>query len=518
MSAGDPSPKVARAPKVKVQPAVYIFAGCAALNSVNLGYDVGINAAIGPPLQDDPALALSDEQLEIFIGSLDFFAIFGALFASAISDKIGRRRAFAVAAVGFDIGIVILVFSNSYGLLMLGRFFLGLGVGFGMAVDPMYIAEISPAHCRGRLVTWSELGINIGIVLGYLAGYCLADLPTGVDWRCMLALGGIMPVVMCFLVKFMMPESPRWLVLKNRLDEAADVLGQISPPGSNTAEIVDEVRVSLAEEACANAKVRWRDLFCPTPAVKHMLLVGVGVATSQQLCGIDAIQYYLPFTLKNAGVAKRTEQYAIMVMIGMLKLACIPVAGRLFDRKGLGRRPLLIASCLAMSASLFGLSVKSFATEGAAWLTITLLFAYMGFFSMGLGPGAWLVPSEVFATSIRAKAVSIATCSNRIAATLLASTVLSLAHALSWGGYFLLLGMICLVIALGMCRGLPETKGMTLEEMTRYFRELSNDKTGLLDSVALQPPTAPVQEVELSTKVVSKLGCPPEKIGNGHQV
>mmetsp|Transcript_95873 Transcript_95873/g.158126 ORF Transcript_95873/g.158126 Transcript_95873/m.158126 type:complete len:218 (+) Transcript_95873:64-717(+) len=123
MSAGDPSPKVARAPKVKVQPAVYIFAGCAALNSVNLGYDVGINAAIGPPLQDDPALALSDEQLEIFIGSLDFFAIFGALFASAISDKIGRRRAFAVAAVGFDIGIVILVFSNSYGLLMLGRFF-----------------------------------------------------------------------------------------------------------------------------------------------------------------------------------------------------------------------------------------------------------------------------------------------------------------------------------------------------------------------------------------------------------
>lgn len=515
MSVEDPSPHVAPASKVRVPPAVYIFAGCAALNSVNLGYDVGINAAIGPPLQDDPALALSDEQLELFIGSLDFFAIFGAFFASAISDKIGRRRAFAVAAVGFDIGIAILVFSNSYGVLMLGRFFLGLGVGFGMAVDPMYIAEISPAHCRGRLVTWSELGINVGIVLGYLAGYCLAGLPSGADWRCMLAIGGIMPVAMCLLVKFMMPESPRWLVLKNRLDEAADVLGQISPPGSKTAEIVDEIRISLAEEACANAKVRWRDLLFPTPAVKQMLLVGVGVATSQQLCGIDAIQYYLPFTLKHAGVTKRTEQYAIMLMIGCLKLLCIPIAGRLFDRKGLGRRPLLIASCLFMSLSLLGLSVKSFATDGASWITITMLFAYMGCFSMGLGPGAWLVPSEVFATSIRAKAVSIATCSNRVAATLLASTVLSLAHLLGWGGYFLLLAMICFVVACLMYKGLPETKGMTLEEMTKYFREISNDKSSLLDSVALQPSHAATQEIDLATKVNANLGQTPDKIGNG---
>ena len=144
--------------QLKITRATKVYAFCAALNSCNLGYDIGVNTGAGMLVQS--SLGLTDLQLEIFIGSMNLFAMVGALSSNWFSDKFGRRWAFRIAAIGFIFGMVIQSVAGGYASLMFGRAFVGLGVGFGLAVDPVYISEISQAAHRGQLVTWSEIAVS----------------------------------------------------------------------------------------------------------------------------------------------------------------------------------------------------------------------------------------------------------------------------------------------------------------------------------------------------------------------
>jgi MFS family permease len=140
---------------------------------------------------------------------------------------------FLIAAISFIVGVSIMAPAQSFPTLMIGRFFVGMGVGVGLAIDPLYIAEVSPASRRGELVCWSEIAINVGIVLGFASGIFLYPIPNeDLQWRIMLSLGAILPMVMIVLVLRIMPESPRWLIAQNRIDEARDVLQCIYPAGT----------------------------------------------------------------------------------------------------------------------------------------------------------------------------------------------------------------------------------------------------------------------------------------------
>jgi MFS family permease len=206
-----------------------VFALCAAVNSCNLGYDVGVSTNAGALIQRD--MGLTDVQRELFIGSLNMWSIFGSLFAHWICDRYGRRHSFNVAAVGFIVGLVIMAMAPNYTVLMIGRVFVGLGVGFGLAIDPLYIAEISPAAHRGRLVTWSEIAINVGLVFGFFSGILFYGIEDGIQWRLMFVLGCILPFAMIVLVQTVMPESPRFLVEKKRIPEAKLILKMLYPEG-----------------------------------------------------------------------------------------------------------------------------------------------------------------------------------------------------------------------------------------------------------------------------------------------
>ena len=137
-----------------------------------------------------------------------------------------------MAASGFILGVAIMSVAPSYEILLFGRFFVGMGVGVGLAIDPLYIAEVSPASRRGELVSWSEVAINVGLVLGFSSGIVLYPLDNAQEWRVMLALGAVLPIVMIVLVLNVMPESPRWLIANNRLDEARSILERIYPDGT----------------------------------------------------------------------------------------------------------------------------------------------------------------------------------------------------------------------------------------------------------------------------------------------
>mmetsp|Transcript_43142 Transcript_43142/g.52327 ORF Transcript_43142/g.52327 Transcript_43142/m.52327 type:complete len:605 (+) Transcript_43142:399-2213(+) len=458
---------------VPIRKSVYIFAACAALNSANLGYDIGVNTDAAKFVQD--SLGLSDVQLEIFMGSLNLFAMVGALCAHFVTDKAGRRRSFVVASFLFIVGVGIMASAGGYGMLMFGRVFVGLGVGFGLAIDPIYIAEIAPATHRGKLVTWSEIATNIGIVMGFMSGLIFSNLSPDLAWRYMFGMGGIMPVILIFLACGVMPESPRWLVQNGREVEAIRVLENIYPPGFDIEAVVRDIRESIEKEIEAEHAVGWDVILFPTPAFRRMLICGIGIAIAQQAVGIDAIQYFLIFIIDESGIKSRGAQVTVLIVLGIIKLIFILIAAPLLDK--LGRRPLFFVSLSGCSIALFMVSFDFFTETHNAGFAIFALALYLASFSLGMGPAAWLIPAEVFPTSIRAKAMSVATFLNRVTATLMASTFLSTAHAMSWAGFFLLMSFVCLLVLMFVWAYLPETKGRSLEDMSLYFAELTGDRS-----------------------------------------
>ena len=174
---------------------------------------------------------LSNAKLEFFVGSINLFAIIGALLSSRITEVYGFRGSFIVAAVGFIVGILIMIFSTNFSSLMFGRIFVGLGVGFGMTIGPIYLSEISPKSHRGYFVSWAEIGCNIGILLGFATGLLSYAIEPNLAWRVMYAIGCIMPLMLIVLSMLVMSESPRWLVQKGKDSEALSILRKIYPVG-----------------------------------------------------------------------------------------------------------------------------------------------------------------------------------------------------------------------------------------------------------------------------------------------
>ena len=240
-----------------------------------------------------------------------------------------------------------------------------------------------------------------------------------------------------------------------------------------------EQRLSLEPKVgilivCAFFSFRDVILF-PSPAFKRMLMVGIGTAIAQQAVGIDAIQYFLVYILDESGIKSRGAQMGILIALGFIKLAVIVLAGHLFDRRG--RRPLFFISLLGMSVSLFLVSFAFIGGASSEAFAVFGLALYLAFFSVGMGPGAWLIPSEVFSTMIRAKAMSVATFMNRVTATIMSSTFLTVANAMSWAGFFIMMSLVCLLILAWMYIYLPETKGRALEDMSQYFAEITGDRS-----------------------------------------
>jgi len=208
-----------------------------------------------------------------------------------------------------------------------------------------------------------------------------------------------------------------------------------------------------------------------------MLLVGFGCAVAQQAVGVDAIQYFLIFLIDEAGIKNEGSQYAVLIFLGLLKLAFVFIAGCLFDTKG--RRPLIFVSLGGMSIALLINSMTWMTQPPNIGFSIFTVCLYFMTYSIGVGPGTWLITSEVFATSIRAKAMSIATFLNRVIATIVTSTFLSVAGAITWAGFFFIQTFVCLVVAIFFFIFVPELKGRPLEDTSLYFAEITGDRTVL---------------------------------------
>ncbi|KAH7533298.1 probable polyol transporter 4 [Ziziphus jujuba] len=450
----------------------YVFACAvfASLNSVLLGYDVGVMSGAIIFIQED--LKITEVQEEVLIGILSFVSLLGSLAGGKTSDVIGRKWTMALAAVVFQIGAGIMTLAPSFKVLMIGRLLAGVGIGFGVMIAPVYIAEISPTISRGSFTSFPEIFINLGILLGYVSNYVFSGLSAHINWRIMLAVG-ILPSVFIGFALFIIPESPRWLVMQNRVDEARSVL-------LKTIENENEVEERLAEiqEAAGNSnaekdeeKAVWREMLSPSPALRQMLITGFGIQCFQQMTGIDATVYYSPEIFKDAGIDGKSKLLAATVAVGATKTAFILVAILLIDK--LGRKPLLYVSTIGMTVCLFSLgfalSVLGKGQIGIA-LAILSVCGNVAFFSIGIGPVCWVLTSEIFPLRLRAQAAALGAVGNRICSGLIAMSFLSVSQAISVGGTFFIFSAISALSVAFVYKQVPETKGKSLEQIELLFQ------------------------------------------------
>ncbi|KAI3992538.1 hypothetical protein MKX01_022629 [Papaver californicum] len=370
------------------------------------------------------SLLASTNSLLLGYGSLNVCLIIGSILSGKTSDWIGRRYTIVLAALTFLIGALLMGFAPSYPFLLAGRVVAGIGVGYSLMVSPVYTAELSPAATRGFLSSLPEAFITVGILVGYISNYALPGIQPKINWRIMLGIA-VFPAFAIGIGVLTMPESPRWLVMKGRIDEARQVLRRTSS-GEEEAEFrLQEISKDISGGSGSGSSKwkgqgAWRELlFKPSRPIRRILIAAIGINFFMQASGNDAVIYYTPQVFKAAGIKKKKQLIGVIVIMGIAKSGFVLISAAFLDR--FGRRPLLLLGTLGMTISLADLCVGSMYLAGATtkpvWaiaLCVVAVCADVSFFSIGLGPITWVYSSKIFPNRLRAQGTSIAVSVNRL--------------------------------------------------------------------------------------------------------
>ncbi|KAF0891142.1 hypothetical protein E2562_005211 [Oryza meyeriana var. granulata] len=453
----------------------YVFACSvfASLNSVLLGYDVGVMSGCIIFIQKD--LHITEVQQEVLVGCLSFISLLGSLAAGRTSDAVGRKWTIGLAAAVFQAGAAIMTFAPSFTVLMMGRLLAGIGIGIGIMVAPVYISEITPATLRGSYASFPEIFISLGILLGYVSNLAFAGLPDHINWRVMLA-AGIIPSISIAFVLLVIPESPRWLVMQGRTVEARAVLLKVTDSEDEAKERLAEIEAAAAVTISGkyDGKTVWQELTRPSPVIRRMLITGLGIQCFQQITGIDALVYYSPTIFRDAGITTESQLLVATVAVGFFKTAFIALAIVLIDR--VGRKPLLYVSTVGMTACLVVLAATlamlahgSVSKSAGIAVAILTVCGDVAFFSIGIGPICWVMSSEIFPLRLRSQAAALGAVMNRVTSGAVAMSFLSVCRAISVAGAFSVFAVISALSVVFVYRFVPETSGKSLEQIESLF-------------------------------------------------
>jgi sugar porter (SP) family MFS transporter len=394
----------------------------------------------------------------------------GALVSGYLTDLFGRKRPLIVAAALFTIAAIGTGAGNSFTLFIIFRLIGGLGIGLASAVSPMYIAEISPASLRGRLVSINQLTIVIGILAAQIINYLIADkVPEGASdtfilqswngqfgWRWMF-WAGTFPALMFFILSFFIPESPRFLAKSGNWMAATTILQRIGG-----TEYAAEAKNEISDTLHGNgSKIDWKVL--RSSKVRPILILGIVLAVFQQWCGINVIFNYAEEIFSSAGYSVSDMLFNI-VITGAVNLIFCLLAMQMVD--SWGRRKLMLLGSAGLALIFFTLGATYYLElKGLAVLVLVMLA--IATYSMTLAPITWVILSEIFPNSIRGAAMALATTSLWIACFVLTYTFPILNKMLNASGTFWLYSFICLSGFLFILKSLPETKGKSLEQIER---------------------------------------------------
>jgi SP family xylose:H+ symportor-like MFS transporter len=454
MSGPQPHPLVLDADRKPSSFNLYLL-GCAlvaALGGLLFGFDTAVISGTTDALRDK--FALSDNLLGFTVASALIGTILGSIGAGRPADAIGRRGALALLGVLYFISALGCAFAWGWWPFLSFRFLGGLAVGGASVVSPLYIAEISPARYRGRLVAITQFNIVVGILLAYLSNYLIGTLHLGDnEWRWMFGVMAAPSAAFCLLI-FLTPQSPRWLVARGRLAEARAVLQRC---GSDTGSVEDEIREIQHSMDLAHHSLR-EPFYCRR--YRTPILLAVAIAMFNQLSGINAVLYYTPSIFKMAGAGVESALLQ-SVIVGFTMLVFTVLAMVIIDH--FGRRNLMIAGSVGYIAGLSGAAWAFYAKVDGPLLLASLL-VFIAAHGFGQGAVIWVFISEIFPNRVRARGQALGSFTHWAMNAGISWTFPMIAAAAGWMAFafyaLCMVGQLAWVLLV-----MPETKGVSLEKI-----------------------------------------------------
>ena len=498
-----------------------------ALGGFLMGFDASVISGVVGFIEVE--FALTKIQVGWSVSSLALTATAGMMLSGPLSDRIGRKPVLRIAAVLFAVSAVASALAPDFTLFIIARMIGGLGVGAALIIAPMFIAEMAPAKARGRLVSFNQLNIVIGISTAFFSNYLILTLGEGggslsqalgldaFGWRWMLGVETI-PAVIYLAALMLVPESPRWLAMQGRDDEALEILRRVSGDAQAAADL-QSVRDSIAaEESLGRASLRT----LLHPSLRLVMTIGISIGILQQITGINSVFFYAPMIFEQSGIGTNAS-FMQAALVGLVNLVFTIVAMALIDR--LGRRPLLgaglvgIAVCMLTLAWGFGSATYTLTQDAVAALPadiersrievlvdttydsdtafreavhgavgedvykrfeselvtsaitmnpMLILFAILGFvasFAVSIGPIMWVLFSELFPNRVRGIAVSFVGLVNSSVAFLVTLVFPWQLQTIGNSATFLIYGVFAVIGLLFVMRILPETRGRSLEDL-----------------------------------------------------
>ena len=432
---------------------VILISFISALGGLLFGFDTAVISGTIKMVTGEFALGVDLQGW--FVSSAIVGCVLGVSFAGIISDVLGRKKVLLASAVFFTVSALGCALASSMTSLIMFRLIGGAGIGLASIISPMYIAELSPAKMRGRLVALYQLAITIGILSAYLSNSYILNVLGSKNqeaWRWMFATETA-PAFLFFVMLFFIPESPRWLLSKDRLDEARNILHKYIPRAEADSQI-EFARTQKNDETGF-----W--LILKQKSLVNLLFMGAALAALSQLSGINAIIYFGPDILNNAGLTL-SDSLGGQVSIGIVNALFTVLA--IWKIDSWGRKPLLLSGIIGVFIALIMCSSYFLLDLETPFLIIIFITLFIACFAFSYGPVTWIIISEIYPTKVRGTAMSVATLALWLTNVLVAQFFPRI-QAWSNGGTFLIFAGITIGAYFFVKRFIPETREMSLEEI-----------------------------------------------------
>ena len=449
---------------------VIFMAVVAAIGGILFGYDTAIISGTTAIVKNQ--FALTDMMEGWYVGCALIGSICGVLVAGSLSDYLGRKLTMLISAALFSISAIGCAVCGSFDGLVAYRIIGGVGIGIVSIVSPIYISEVSPAKIRGTLVSLYQLAVTVGFLLAYLANWVIdtngnlavsGNLWTNI-WNCEMWRGMLgsetLPALLFFLIIFFIPESPKWLIVKGKLDKASLVLSKIYATKDEIKAEIDSTNASLKGEN----KGKWSDLF--KPGILLAVIAGSAIAILGQFMGVNAVLYYGPKIFQEAGF---DNPIFSTVLVGVVNCVTTVLAVFIIDK--VGRKQLIywgvsgMIICLVAIGTYFAWGSRLGLGNG---FMLTFFLAYVFCCAISISAIVFVLLSEMYPNSVRGRAMSIAGFALWIG-TYLIGQLTPVLLGWSQAGTFFIFAVMCVPYMLIMWKVVPETTGKTLEEIEAYW-------------------------------------------------
>ncbi len=433
---------------------VFLWSLVVALGGFLFGFDTAVISGAEQSIQAYWTLTSVEHGLTVSIALIG--TVIGSLVGGIPCERIGRRNTLMVIAAMYLVSSLGTAFATNWHVFLLFRFLGGLGVGASSVTAPVYISEIAPADKRGRLVALFQFNIVLGILLSYFSNYLIGQ-EGETAWRWMLGVQAF-PSLLFLILLQLIPESPRWLILKKgKLAEAAAVLKEVMPIGYEVE--IENIKNSQQQNS---SSTNGNQLL--SRKYRFPVLLAVAFAVFNQVSGINAIIYYAPRIFEMTGLGRNSSLLST-VGIGMVNFIFTIIAINFIDR--IGRKTLMLIGSVGLIATLGLVAQAFYAHSFSGWSVIIYLLFYIAFFALSQGAVIWVFIAEIFPNQVRAKGQTLGSSTHWVMAAIIAFSFPMLAEKLGGGNTFLFFSIMMVLQLLFVWKVMPETKGKSLEQIER---------------------------------------------------